>query len=73
MDFVEAEFQDGVLRLRSPLHLRPGERVRILVMRRADPERWDLAKLAATGADDVSLAQLGLDEWSEGLDREQEG
>jgi len=43
MEVIEAELKDGVLRPMLRLPLRPGERVGIVVVRRPDPLRWDLA------------------------------
>jgi predicted DNA-binding antitoxin AbrB/MazE fold protein len=63
MEVIEAEFNDGVLRPMRHLSLRPGERVGIVVVRRPDPSRWDLARLSKVVADDASLAEVGLDEW----------
>jgi predicted DNA-binding antitoxin AbrB/MazE fold protein len=74
MRAVEALYEDGLLRPKSPLALRPGEEVSVIVLRRADPERWDLGRLARTGKDeDLALSQQGLAEWSETLDAEDRG
>jgi len=71
MEIIEAEFRDGVLRPVRRLSLRPGERVGIVVVRRPDPARWDLQRLShAVGADEKRLAEEGLDEWADALDRE---
>jgi predicted DNA-binding antitoxin AbrB/MazE fold protein len=65
---VEARYEDGVLRPAERLGLRAGEQVNLIVVRRPDPERWDLSKLARTAnADDLALAEQGLAEWGEGL------
>ena len=53
---VEALYENGLLRPAKPLNLRPGERVGLIVVRQADPSRWDLARLAAASA--VSLAAV---------------
>ena len=45
---VEAQYEDGVLRPAERLSLRSGERVNLIVVRRPDPGRWDLARLART-------------------------
>ena len=67
--FVEAHYENGMLRLAEPLGLRPGERVNLIVMRRPDPSRWDLARLAKTGnEDDLTLAEQGLAEWASALE-----
>lgn len=66
---VEAQYDNGVLRLAGPLGLRPGERVTLIVMRRPDPSRWNLTKLAKdSAADDLPLAEQGLAEWAESLE-----
>ena len=71
MSLIEAEFENGVLRPTSPLRLRPGERVGIMVVRRPDPSRWDLNRLSKPAADDEgSLANAGLADWGAALDRE---
>ena len=40
---VEAQYEDGVLRPVERLGLRSGERVSLMVVRRPDPRRWDMA------------------------------
>ena len=70
---MEADYQDGVLKPRTPLRLRPGERVQIIVVRRPDPARWNLEKLSRGGREDEELAGAGLDEWSTALDDEDRG
>lgn len=70
---VDALYENGLLRPVSPLSLRPGERVAVIVVRKADPARWNLARLAAHGDDDLALAEAGLDEWAAALDREDRG
>jgi predicted DNA-binding antitoxin AbrB/MazE fold protein len=71
MEIIEAEFENGVLRPMRKLSLRPGERVGIMVVRRPDPARWDLARLSQSGAaEDKELAQEGLDNWAAALDDE---
>jgi predicted DNA-binding antitoxin AbrB/MazE fold protein len=61
---VEAQYENGVLRPSERLSLRQGERVNIIVVRRPDPGRWDLARLEKTGnGDDLALAEQGLEEW----------
>jgi predicted DNA-binding antitoxin AbrB/MazE fold protein len=66
---VEAQYEDGVLRPVEHLALRSGERVSVMVMRRPDPRRWQLARLS-TGShqEDLSLSEQGLSEWSHLLD-----
>jgi predicted DNA-binding antitoxin AbrB/MazE fold protein len=70
---VEALYENGLLRPAKPLNLRPGERVGVIVVRQADPSRWDLARLTATSTDDTELAAAGLDVWAADLDREDLG
>lgn len=68
---VEARYEDGILKLEKPLPLRPGECVGIILIRRPDPARWDLARIAAVaGNEDVELSTSGLDDWTENLHRE---
>ena len=70
MEVIEAEFNDGVLRPIRRLPLRPGERVGIVVVRRPDPLRWDLARLSKATPDEKSLTEAGLTEWESALSRE---
>ena len=66
---VEAQYEDGVLRPAERLGLRPGERVSLIVVRRPDPSRWDLAGLLKTANEnDLALAEQGLAEWADELD-----
>jgi predicted DNA-binding antitoxin AbrB/MazE fold protein len=74
MTSVEAEYQDGVLRPISPLRLRQGERVHLIVKRQADPSRWNLARLAkAASSEDHVLASVGLEDWAQALKDEDGG
>ena len=57
----------------SPLPLRSGERVALIVVRRPDASRWNFAQLASHGDDDLALAEAGLDDWAAALDREDRG
>jgi predicted DNA-binding antitoxin AbrB/MazE fold protein len=68
--FIEARYEEGLLKPETPLALTPGERVALIVVRHPDPRRWDLARLAKGGAEDRGLAEQGLAEWAETLDRE---
>jgi predicted DNA-binding antitoxin AbrB/MazE fold protein len=70
MDFIEAEFDNGVLRPMRRLPLRPGERVGIAVVRHPDRARWDLDRLSKGSSDDQKLAEEGLADWAAALDRE---
>ena len=69
---VEAQYEDGVLRPARRLSLRSGERVNLIVVRRPDPGRWDLARFAKTGnGDDNALAEQGLAEWASALEEKE--
>lgn len=70
---VDALYENGVLRPVSPLPLRSGERVALIVVRRPDASRWDFSRLAAHGAEDLALAEAGLNEWAAALEREDRG
>jgi predicted DNA-binding antitoxin AbrB/MazE fold protein len=70
---VDALYENGLLRPVSPLPLRSGERVAIIVVRRPDSRRWDAARLVAHGDDHVALAEAGLEEWAAALDGEDRG
>jgi len=66
---VEAQYEDGVLRPVEPLGLRSGESVNLIVVRRPDPRRWDLARLSGTSnQEDLTLSETGLAEWANSLD-----
>jgi predicted DNA-binding antitoxin AbrB/MazE fold protein len=68
---IEARYEKGLLRLETPLALRPGERVALIVVRHPDPKRWQLDRLAEGGRDeDLLLAKQGLAEWADALDEE---
>jgi predicted DNA-binding antitoxin AbrB/MazE fold protein len=70
---IDALYENGLLRPVSPLPLRAGERVVVIIVRRPDATRWNLARLAAHGDDDLALAKAGLGEWATVLDREDLG
>jgi predicted DNA-binding antitoxin AbrB/MazE fold protein len=66
---VQGQYEDGALRPTERLGLRPGEQVSLIVVRRPDPSRWDLARLANTASgEDAGLAEQGLAEWAGELD-----
>jgi predicted DNA-binding antitoxin AbrB/MazE fold protein len=71
MRVIDALYENGLLRPVSPLPLRSGERVALIVVRKPDPSRWDFTRLAAHGNDDLALAEAGLDEWGAALDDEE--
>ncbi len=70
---VEALYENGLLRPAKPLNLRPGERVGLIVVRRSEPSRWDLKRLAAGEAEDLDLASAGLEDFDAMLGREDAG
>lgn len=71
MRFIEARYEEGLLKPDTPLALTPGERVALIVVRHPDPERWNLERLARSGADeDQALAEQGLAGWADALDEE---
>ena len=68
---VEAEYEKGVLKPITPLALRSGERVQLIVIRQPDPKRWDLSRLAQRpAADEADLTKQGLEGWTANLDAE---
>jgi predicted DNA-binding antitoxin AbrB/MazE fold protein len=74
MRSVEAEYEQGTLKLSQPLPLTPGERVRVIVVRQPDPRRWDLAKFRATEtSEDLALSGAGLADWDKAIDADGEG
>ena len=67
--FVEAQYENGVLRPVERLGLRSGERVSLMVVRRPDPRRWELARLSSTPhLGDLALSEQGLADWANSLD-----
>lgn len=71
MRVIEARYEEGLLKPETPLALTPGERVALIVVRHPDPRRWNLERLAKSGAgEDQVLAEQGLAEWADALDRE---
>jgi len=68
---VEAEYEKGMLKPSTPLTLRPGEHVPLIVMRQPDPKRWDLSRLAPSpAAEEAFLAEQGLEGWAANLEAE---
>jgi hypothetical protein len=60
-----------MLKPSTPLALRPGERVHLIVMRQPDPKRWDLSRLAQRpAADEAVLAEPCPEGWAADLDAE---
>jgi len=71
MRLIEAQFENGLLKPSTPLALRPGERVHVIVVRHPDPKRWDMARLARScPADESVLTEQGLGNWADNLDEE---
>jgi predicted DNA-binding antitoxin AbrB/MazE fold protein len=74
MRTIEARYEDGLLKPETPLALRPGERVALIVVRHPDAKRWDLDRLARSGQqEDLALAEQGVAEWTDALDAEDRG
>ena len=67
---VRARYENGALHPAKPLPLKQGEDVSIVVLRRAEGSRWNVEKLAAHPEEDQSLAEAGLADWADALDRE---
>ena len=67
---INARYEDGVLKPEERLDLRPGERVRLVLLRRSDPARWDLKRLASEPDEDRALAEADLAEWADALEAE---
>ena len=71
MRFIEARYEEGLLKPDNPLALTPGERVALIVVRHPDPERWNLDRLVSSGAgEDQALAEQGLAGWADALEDE---
>ncbi|MBI4956552.1 MAG: antitoxin family protein [Myxococcales bacterium] len=67
---VRARYENGALLPARPLPLKQGEDVSIVVLRRPDSARWNVDKLGAHPDEDQSLAEAGLADWADALDRE---
>lgn len=71
MKLVEASYEAGFLKPKEPLPLRQGEWVNLIVVRRPDPNRWDLDRLKkCANEENIALAEQGLADWSTKLDEE---
>lgn len=71
MRFIEARYEEGLLKPDEPLALTPGERVALIVVRHPDSRRWDLERLAKSGVEeDRALAEQGFAGWADMLDEE---
>jgi predicted DNA-binding antitoxin AbrB/MazE fold protein len=67
---VRARYENGALLPAKPLPLKQGEDVSILVVRQPDSTRWNVDRLAAHPDDDLSLAEAGIADWADALERE---
>ena len=68
---VAARYEDGLLHLDQPLELPRGEKVRLIVLRQPDANRWNLKRLRDVAAgEDVLLAEQGMADWVEMLELE---
>ncbi|MBI5515504.1 MAG: hypothetical protein HY909_17115 [Deltaproteobacteria bacterium] len=70
MRTLQVRYEDGKLVPARPLPYRSGDLVRIVILPRSDPARWDLARLASSSSEDEDLAATGLDEWAVALESE---
>lgn len=71
MRVIEARYEKGLLKPREPLALGAGETVGLIIVRRPDPKRWNIERLReSTTADEATLTQQGLDDWTAALDKE---
>ena len=71
MRLVEARYEKGILKPREPLPLRSGESVNLIVVRRADPSRWDMKRLAKSGnEEELTLSEQGIQDWAAKLEQE---
>ena len=71
MRLVEARYEKGMLKPTEPLALRSGESVNLIIVRRADPSRWDINRMAKSGnAEDLTLAEQGIENWAAKLEQE---
>jgi len=71
MRLVEARYEKGILKPREPLALRSGESVNLIVVRRADPSRWDMKRLAKSGnEEELTLSEQGIQDWAAKLEQE---
>jgi predicted DNA-binding antitoxin AbrB/MazE fold protein len=73
MHRADADYENGMLRLLQPLPLNKGERVQVIVLRRGDRERWDIARLSRGNTEETALASEGIADWADTLDREDAG
>ena len=67
---VRARYENGALLPAKLLPLKQGEDVSIVVLRQADDARWNLERLSAHPEEDQGLAEAGLADWADALERE---
>ncbi len=66
---MEAQYENGILRPVEHLDLRSGEHVNLIVIRRPEPRRWELARLSSTSTqEDLTISEQGLADWADSLD-----
>lgn len=70
MRHIGAEYRDGLLKPDQALDLRAGERVKLIVLRKGDPNRWNVTALAGNPDEDTQLAETGIGGWADALERE---
>ncbi len=64
MRLIEARYEKELLKPTEPLALRSGESVHLIVVRHADPSRWNLRRLAQSrNEEDLTLAEQGVGDW----------
>ncbi len=71
MRVIHARYDEGLLKPTERLALRHGEWVDLILVRKADPKRWNLSRLAEhENGEDAVLAEQGLSDWASDLDEE---
>ena len=71
MRLIKARYEKGMLKPAESLALQSGESVNLIVVRRADPSRWDIHRLAKSGnMGDLALAEQGIEDWAAKLQEE---
>ena len=70
MPILEAIYEEGHLKLSTPLDLEPGQKVGVILARTPDPARWDSARFPSSEAEDRMLAESGVVDWLDALDDE---
>ena len=65
MRTIEARYEKGLLKPETPLPLRQGEPVSLIVVRQPDSRRWNLDRLReGASQEDLDLAEQGICEWA---------